>query len=240
MTIKLAIFDFDGTLANTFAVFGESLNTLALKHRFRQVVPEDELRMRAMSAAEILRELRLPLWRVPAVLSDYRKMMRHRIDEVYPFAGIVTALEALLDHGVELAVATSNTADNVNAVLGRELTERFAALECGSTLFGKAHRLRRILKQTSTAPEQAIYIGDELRDAEAARRVGMQFGAVAWGYTRFDALLQTNPGMVFRAPSELASVNTRTPDALPPTDVAVPEPVRLVRRHDDDSRGNWS
>src|SRR5262245_12095041 len=214
MTIKLAIFDFDGTLANTFPVFGESLNTLALKHRFRQVVPEDELRMRSMSAAEILRELRLPLWRVPAVLSDYRKMMRKRIDEVHPFAGIVTALETLLDHGVELAVATSNTAGNVNAVLGRELTERFAALECGSTLFGKSHRLRRILKQTSSAPEQAIYIGDELRDAEAAQRVGVKFGAVAWGYTRFDALLQKNPAIAFRAPAELATLNNRAAGAV--------------------------
>ncbi|CAB3752147.1 HAD hydrolase-like protein [Paraburkholderia humisilvae] len=232
MTIKLAIFDFDGTLANTFAVFGESLNTLALKHRFRQVMPEDESRMRSMSAAEILRELRLPLWRVPAVLSDYRKMMRKRIDEVQPFPGIVTQLEALLDNGVALAVATSNTADNVHAVLGHERVERFAALECGSTLFGKSHRLRRILNQTSIAPEHAIYIGDELRDAEAAQRVGVKFGAVAWGYTRFDALLQKNPDMGFRAPSELAMLHATAADTLPPTDLAVAEPVPLLRRND--------
>jgi phosphoglycolate phosphatase len=231
MTIQLAIFDFDGTLANTFAVFGESLNTLALKHRFRLVTPEDEARMRSMSASEILRELRLPIWRVPAVRSDYRKMLHKRIDEVQPFPGITASLEALLDDGIALAVATSNTVDNVKAVLGRELVERFAALECGSALFGKSHRLRHILQQTSIDPEHAIYIGDELRDAEAAQRVGVKFGAVAWGYTSSDALLQKDPHIAFRVPADLAQLNVPTSDWSPLTSPAS-EPVTLLRRDD--------
>ncbi|CAB3751548.1 HAD hydrolase-like protein [Paraburkholderia solisilvae] len=231
MTIKLAIFDFDGTLANTFTVFGESLNTLAVKHRFRQVTPEDEPQMRSMSAAEILRELRLPLWRVPAVLSDYRKMLHRRIGEVQPFAGTVAALEALLEHGVALAVATSNTADNVNAVLGPELVARFAALECGSALFGKSHRLRHILRQTGTDAADAIYIGDELRDAEAAQRIGVAFGAVAWGYTHFDALLLTNPAMAFAVPADLSMLYEPASEARPASRSAA-EPVALLRRRD--------
>jgi phosphoglycolate phosphatase len=185
-----------------------------------------------MSAAEILRELRLPLWRVPAVLSDYRKMLHRRIDEVHPFPGVAVALEALLDDGIALAVATSNTVDNVHAVLGRELVERFAALECGSTLFGKAHRLRHILKETAIDPAQAIYIGDELRDAEAAQRVGVKFGAVAWGYTSFDALLAQNPDIALRVPSDLAMLNVSAsewPLANPPA-----EPVALLRRNGAD------
>jgi len=231
MTIQLAIFDFDGTLANTFAVFGESLNTLALKHRFRPVTPEDEPRMRSMSAAEILRELRLPIWRAPAVLSDYRKMLHKRIGEVQPFPGIAPSLEALLDQGVALAVATSNTVDNVKSVLGDELVERFAALECGSALFGKSHRLRHILRQTSIDPAHAIYIGDELRDAEAARSVGVKFGAVAWGYTRFDALLLQDPHIAFRVPADLAQLNVAASE-WPPVESPSVEPVALLRRND--------
>jgi phosphoglycolate phosphatase len=233
MTFKLAIFDFDGTLANTFAIFGESLNTLALKHRFRLVTPDDEPRMRSMSAAEILRELCLPLWRVPAVLSDYRKMLHKRIDEVRPFPGIAASLEALLDDGVALAVATSNTVDNVNAVLGRDLVARFAALECGSALFGKSHRLRHILKATSIDAARAIYIGDELRDAEAAQRVGLKFGAVAWGYTSFDALLLKNPHVAFRVPADLAKLNVPASEWLPADRTPI-EPVALLRRNDTD------
>ena len=187
--------------------------------------------MRAMSASEILRELRLPIWRVPAVLSDYRKMLHKRIDEVQPFPGITASLEALLDSGIALAVATSNTVDNVKAVLGHALVERFAALECGSALFGKPHRLRHILKQTSIDPAHAIYIGDELRDAEAAQHVGVKFGAVAWGYTSFDALLQKEPHVAFRVPADLAQLNVPASEWSPPQSAPI-GPVTLLRGND--------
>jgi phosphoglycolate phosphatase len=203
MTFRLAIFDFDGTLANTYPVFVTSLHELAATHRFRHPAPDEERKLRGMSVTEVMRELQLPLWRVPAVLTDYRKIMGGRIDEIHPFAGVAEALLALQAQKVELALATSNTLDNVIAVLGAELLERFVAVECGTALFGKAQRLRRILKETQADRAQAIYIGDEIRDADAAHRVGVRFGAVAWGYTSIDALLDTNPDRVFRAPADL-------------------------------------
>jgi phosphoglycolate phosphatase len=50
---------------------------------------------------------------------------------------------------------------------------------------------------------QAIYIGDEIRDAHAARKVGIQFGAVAWGYTEFQALTRMRPEAAFGNPADL-------------------------------------
>ena len=203
MPTKLVIFDFDGTLADTYPVFIDSINALAARHRFRQVTNHDEHALRQLSAIDILRELRLPLWRVPAVASDFRAIMRARIHEVQPFPDIVETLKTMADRRVALAVATSNSIDNVSAVVGSSLLRDLAALECGSPLFGKQHRLRRILQKTQVDGSEAIYVGDEIRDAEAARRAGMPFGAVAWGYTALDALLRHNPEEVFRTPAEL-------------------------------------
>lgn len=203
MTIKLAIFDFDGTLADTYPVFADSLNALAVKHGFRQVANDEQHMLRGLSAGEVLRELQIPLWKVPAVLSDFRKVMRQRIDEIQPFSGVVNVLHTMMQGHVELAVATSNSIDNVKAVLGESLINRLAALECGSSMFGKSHRLRRILKKTQANTADAIYVGDEIRDAQAAERAGVSFGAVAWGYTDLAALLRTNPSSVFRAPADL-------------------------------------
>jgi phosphoglycolate phosphatase len=206
MTVKLAIFDFDGTLANTYPLFVSALRELAIKHRFRHPDADEQHRLRGMGAAQVLRELRLPLWRVPAVSADYRRIMHERIAEIALFPGIAQALRTLAEHRIELALATSNTRENVESVLGSTLLERFSALECGTSLFGKPQRLRRILKDTHCAPDATIYIGDELRDADAARRVGMRFGAVAWGYTSLDALLDTQPDRVFDAPADLPSL----------------------------------
>jgi phosphoglycolate phosphatase len=179
MTIKLAIFDFDGTLADTFPLFIESINGLAVRHDFRQVERHEVDRLRSMGAREILRDLRLPMHRVPRVLLDFRALMQQRCGEIRPFAGIAQALQSLADHEVMLGLATSNSLANVEAVLGQHLVERFAAVECSSGLFGKAHRLRRILQATRVERTEAIYIGDEIRDAHAAHKIGIRFGAAS-------------------------------------------------------------
>lgn len=206
MTIRLAIFDFDGTLADTYPLFIESLNDLAAHHDFRQVAPHEVNRLRAMGARDILRDLQLPMHRVPKVVLDFRSIMQRRAHEIRPFDGIAHGLKHLAERGVVLALATSNTRANVEAVLGPELVARFAAIECGSALFGKAHRLRRILQLTRIERAQAIYIGDEIRDAHAARKTGIGFGAVAWGYTEFEALLRLRPEAAFTHPADLVTL----------------------------------
>jgi phosphoglycolate phosphatase len=203
MAIKLAIFDFDGTLADTYPLFADSLNALAAKHGFRQITPGEMHTLRSLSASQVLGALQLPLWRVPAVLADFRRVMLERIHEVQPFAGVLEVLRTLAQRRVALALASSNSLDNVRAVLGPAVLDRFAALECGATLFGKPRRLRRILQKTGSDASATIYIGDEIRDAHAAARLGMTFGAVAWGYTDLEALLRLNPAKVFRTPADL-------------------------------------
>jgi phosphoglycolate phosphatase len=206
MSIKLAIFDFDGTLANTFPLFLDTLGDLAARHNFTMPVQTDVDKLRGSSAKEILRELQLPLWRVPKVLTDFRDVMRQRINEIRPFDGIIDALQTLADRKLMLAVATSNSLANVETVLGDALINRFATLECGATLFGKARRLHRVLQATHMEKADAIYIGDEIRDADAARKIGIPFGAVAWGYTDLRAMLPLQPDAIFKAPEDLLTL----------------------------------
>jgi len=70
-----------------------------------------------------------------------------------------------------------------------------------------------------------------LRDAEAARHVGLKFGAVAWGYTSFDALLQKEPHVAFRVPADLAQLNVPASE-WSPVESAPIRPVTLLRRND--------
>jgi phosphoglycolate phosphatase len=203
MTTKLAIFDFDGTLADTYPVAVDCINELALKHAFRQVGPADLHELRQLGAIEVLQALQLPLGRVPVVLADYRRMLRRRIDEVDLFPGVLETLHTMADRDIALALVTSNAIDIVRAVVGRSLFSRFAAVECGASLFGKSVRLRRALAVTRIDRSQAMYIGDEIRDAQAARRAGIAFGAVAWGYTELQVLLRQDPREVFRVSPDL-------------------------------------
>lgn len=82
-------------------------------------------------------------------------------------------------------------------VLGPENAARITYYACGSSVFGKQAHFRRVLKWSGVRSVDALCIGDEIRDYEAASAVGMPFGAVAWGYTTAEALTACAPAAVF-------------------------------------------
>ena len=66
-------------------------------------------------------------------------------------------------------------------------------------------KVYRVPKETSAVPpSQAIYIGDEVRDAEAAAKAGMAFGAVTWGQHREEILRTQKPAHIFTSVREIA------------------------------------
>ncbi|RLM18377.1 hypothetical protein BIY28_18575 [Brenneria goodwinii] len=61
----------------------------------------------------------------------------------------------------------------VQDVLGKSVYQCFEQIECGAAIFGKARRLKQILRKLNIDSHKAIYIGDETRDAAAAREAGI-------------------------------------------------------------------
>ena len=70
-------------------------------------------------------------------------------------------------------------------------------MPAGPRLFGKPAKLRRVVQRFAVPPSQAIYVGDELRDGEAAQAAGIDFAAVAWGYSTPEALRAQRPARFF-------------------------------------------
>jgi phosphoglycolate phosphatase len=138
------------------------------------------------------------------VAAHFKALMAANIERIKLFDGIGPALQQLSAAGVVLAVVSSNSADNVRAVVGP-----YAALithfECGVDLFGKRHKLRRLRSLTGLQRHEMLCVGDELRDIEAARAERIPCGAVAWGYSQFAALLAQSPDEVFSEVDELTT-----------------------------------
>jgi phosphoglycolate phosphatase len=70
-------------------------------------------------------------------------------------------------------------------------------------LLGKHRPLRRALRRTRLTRRQALYVGDEVRDITAARRVGMDAAAVTWGVNTSDLLARYSPVRLIHQPVEL-------------------------------------
>jgi phosphoglycolate phosphatase len=200
---KLAIFDFDGTLADTFPWFQRVINDVADKFRFRRVSDGEADLLRGMSAHEILVHLGISRWKVPRIARHMRLLMAQNIRNVHVFSGVHAMLGQLSDRGLALAVASSNIEENVRQVLGPASATLVSHYACGASIFGKQVKLRAVLRKSGLPPDQIIYIGDEVRDLDAARPLGISFGAVTWGYTRPDRLAALSPTMMFMSIDEI-------------------------------------
>ena len=202
MPPRLVIFDFDGTLADSFPWFRSVLNAVGARHGLRPVGPEEVEALRLLSTREILASLRVPPWKLPALTRDLRALKAAAAADIPLFPGVPAMLAGLAAGGARVAIASSDSEASIRATLGPAAAP-VSHIASGAALFGKAALLRRVLRTLAVPAAEAIYIGDETRDAEAAAKAGLAFGAVTWGYAAPAALLARAPARVFGAPAEI-------------------------------------
>jgi phosphoglycolate phosphatase len=203
MTYRLAIFDLDGTLADSFPWFLSVANAVADKHRFRRIQANEIESLRGQGVREIISHLQVPMWRMPLIARDMRRMKSAGLDEIKLFSGVEEMLTRVAGRGVVCAMVSSDSEDNVRRSLG-PAARSISHFACGASLFGKAKKFSRVMRRAGIVPHQTIAIGDEVRDAEAARKAGIAFGAVGWGYATAEALRQTRPALTFTRMEEIA------------------------------------
>lgn len=190
------IFDMDGTLVDSFSFFLGTLNQLAKKHKFKSVELHEVEQYKHLSPKEIMKEMNVSRWKLPWIAKDFIQLMKDRDEEIHLFEGMRDHLIELHKQGYTLAIITSNSKENCQNVLGKELCELFSHIDGGSSIFGKAKRIKRVLNILNLNKEQAIYVGDQTTDGEAAHKAGIDFAAVGWGYTSAEKLKTIQPKVV--------------------------------------------
>ncbi|MFC6840732.1 HAD hydrolase-like protein [Xanthomonas theicola] len=209
----LVIFDFDGTLADSFGWFLDTINGVAEEFGFHRFEVERLQEIRSLSARELMAHSGIRWWQVPAVARRMCALMAAQIERIAVFDGVAELLDALARAGVRLALVTSNSRGNVERVLGAELVARLDHIGCGAALLGKHRKLRAALQACRIPAARALYVGDEIRDADAARQAGIAFAGVGWGYTLPAALQPHTPLPLLQRPADLWARLGLTPPA---------------------------
>lgn len=195
MVRPAVIFDFDGTLCDTLGPSLEVLNRLAPRYRYRPVHDGEIETLRAMTTRQILRHLGIGWYQIPSILRDARAEMHAAIAGCSACPGVAALLRELDRRGITLGIVTSNSEHNARAFLVREQIPCHH-LHAGSSLFGKHRALRRMVRNHGLDPGRVLYVGDEVRDIEAARRAGVRSVAVTWGFAQAELLRRHGPDHV--------------------------------------------
>ncbi|AMV29883.1 Pyrophosphatase PpaX [Gemmata sp. SH-PL17] len=204
MPFKLVIWDFDGTLADSLPSAVSIFNRLAPEMGIKPI--GDLSAAREFSTRQFLKQHGISLWRLPRLVRKYQAIAAESADQLKLIEGIPAALAALASAGVRLGVLSSNREDNIRRCLRANGVEQHFAFVIGyPRLFGKAKALKRILRAERTDRADVLYVGDELRDVEAAKKAGVKVAAVAWGFHKAELLRTGAPDFVATEVRELMS-----------------------------------
>jgi phosphoglycolate phosphatase len=204
MARPFTIFDFDGTIADSFAESLLSYNRLAPRLRLRPVRDEEVPELRRLTAGQLLQKLGIPMWKLPRLMLAVRADLHDHFHSVKPFPGIAEALDELRRADCHLAIVTSNSEENVRNFLVRHGIDAFQTVVAGASIFGKGTRLKRLLKSARADTSVAVYVGDTVPDIRAAREVGAAAVAVTWGFSDKLPLAAENPDVLADSTADLA------------------------------------
>lgn len=183
--MKNFIFDIDGTLLDTEAMYMKSLQ--AILHERGIEKPYAELAtMFGIPSKDALLRLKVPDW--PAVLKLWGPRTQEYRDTVAVYAGVKTALGQLMTLGSRLAVMTSKRQFEYDRdVVSEGLDDYFAVkVVAEDVTHGKPEPdgILLAMERLGVQPADTVYVGDTLYDQQAAHAAHVQFGFAAWNGTR--------------------------------------------------------
>lgn len=200
------VFDFDGTLADTMSVVIRIANKFADHYGYRKIPMSDLPKLREKKPSEILRHLGISIFKLPIIARKIRFEMNKEIVRLKTPVELHETLLKLKGKGCVLGILTTNSRENVIEFLKNNDLELFDFVYSGRAVFGKSRLLKKLMKDKTIPHDDPIYVGDEIRDVEAAKKAGIRVIGVSWGYNSKNALLKAKPDHVIENPEEIESI----------------------------------
>lgn len=200
--IKVILFDFDGTLVDTFPLIKGVVEKFKKKEGYP---PLDIEQIKQVGLKKLIKKSGIPLWKIPSITSKILKSFRKRTD-IKLFWGIKKVIKEL-KKDYRLGILSSNSKENIKKILKENGVEKiFEYSYSDSPFFGKHNRLKKLIKKYKFNPEEIIYVGDEDRDIKAAKKVKIKSVAVTWGYNSRERLIKEKPTYLVDSPKELGKI----------------------------------
>ena len=215
MTVRLAVFDCDGTLSD-----GQAAVCTAMAAAFA------EAGLPAPDAHEVRRSVGLSLPQAIARLApDAAPIVQARAVDAYKaafraaringslqeplFDGIAALLARLRAAGWTLGIATGKSDRGLKSCLVTHgIFDLFVTLQTADRHPSKPHpaMLKLAMSEAGAAPGDTVMIGDTVYDIEMARAAGCRAIGVAWGYHSPEELLAAGAESVAQTPEHLGDL----------------------------------
>lgn len=203
MPIKTVIFDFDGTIADTFKISLRLINEAAVKFNLPTVNQSEIDELKNFSATEILKKYPMSPIKLLKLLSYVKSKLKENINNIEVFDGMHSSIKSLHKLGLKIGIVTSNSEENVRLFFGSNKITDIDFIHSEKGIFGKDKVLKHVINKYKLNNSEVIYIGDEVRDIEAAHKAKVKCIAVTWGFNSEARLKQAKPDYLITLPTQL-------------------------------------
>jgi phosphoglycolate phosphatase len=204
MRWRNVILDFDGTLVESQSIFVSCANELGDAFGYGRIEPGPELREKD-SREVLVRALGLLPEQVPCWAEKFNVLLSRSMERAATVKGMREVLAALRkNHWI--GIVTSNEEETVRHILTRDSFEPVDFIWPDAPIFEKERAIEGLITKQALSPEETVYIGDEVRDIDACRKVGIKIIAVSWGFNSEAVLRRKEPDYLVQAPIELLTL----------------------------------
>lgn len=202
--MKTLLFDFDGTLADSYDIVIRCANLLSKKYGYPRITNPEALRDRTLKQA-VKEDLHIRRYMLPFFARSMQSCLRQHSAEIKLYPKLLPVLQQLSKQ-FHLAILSSNRKKIIQDTLVKEQVTLFTNISSDSSLFGKDKAIKKFIRKHWLHTDDVIYIGDELRDIEACKKIWVKIIAVSWGFNNKEALQKYNPDYLVDTPQELLEI----------------------------------
>ncbi len=203
---KTIIFDFDGTIADSLALIVESFNNIAPAFNLPKIGKAEKRILRNYSVGELIKKFQISSLTLIRLITKIKTIQKQSIKKVSPNEGILKILQDLKKNNIRVGIVTSNSKKNVLLFLEQWHIKEIDFIFSEKNLFGKAKVIKNLIKKQKLVKDDVFYVGDEVRDIEAAHQAKIQIIAVDWGFNSKKRLAQAKPDFLISQPKEILKI----------------------------------
>ncbi len=203
--MKTIIFDFDGVIADSYEIGMTILNDLLKKHAKRDLTAINSVELKNMDTKSILKYSGIPFWRIPKIVKSAKIEINKQIENISIFNHIKESINSL-NELYQLGIVSTNSGRNIKNILINNNINHFSFIYSGTSLFGKEKIIKKAISTYRIKKDEAIFVGDEVRDIIAAQKSGIRVVAVTWGYDSKPVLENNEPDFIADTPYELVKI----------------------------------
>jgi len=200
---RLIVFDFDGTLVDSFDMHFELMGRALLRYKKYKVTKKEYLEAFNVNPWHYwIKKLKLNKIQTFILVYFVGKETRKNYPKAEFFPGIVDVILKLSKNN-SLAIVSSTPKKSIVGKLKEAKLDKYFKIILGAEAgLSKVKKFNKLKKKYS----DLVFITDTVGDVREAKACGLKTGAVAWGWHSLSKLKNATPDYVFKKPSDIKSL----------------------------------